>query len=464
MAGIKVDPPPVNMQIIDMKTGRPTRPFIEFMHRLWQRTGGEVDAIEDLDVTNSYPVFKPTSASDAEIGQPSFLEGQKGASEEQINEAIQNLSALVHAKAPQPDVLDAIESLRAVTLSDMAGLHSEIGELREHVESLITLVMIIERPGRAASDAVSNHVALPDPHSQYADQANTYTETEVDSLLDDKAAIAGQVFTGEIIYNGAGGNASNTSYGPNALSSNVSGTMMVAIGRAALLSSTTADKGTSVGNFSLGDVTEGSNNTAVGSESGRGITTGSGNSIFGAEVGGLAPNLTNNLILASGGVIRLQHDGVDTLTVNSDIAAPKITASTGILFGTDTAAANTLDDYEEGTWTPVIGGGTCTNVTGKYIKIGDQVTVTLSVKDGILTGATTNAITGLPFTNGNTRSTTSAVAFRDIYPNDNPIGLVLEDSATVAFVYNVGNGSWLLPDFTNASGAYLHFSATYFIN
>ena len=169
MAKIKVDPPPVNMQIIDMKTGRPTRPFIEFMHRLWQRTGGEVDAIEDLDVTNSYPVFKPTSASDAEIGQPSFLEGQKGASEEQINEAIQNLSALVHAKAPQPDVLDAIESLRAVTLSDMAGLHSEIGELREHVENLITLVMIIERPGRAASDAVSNHVALPDPHSQYAD-------------------------------------------------------------------------------------------------------------------------------------------------------------------------------------------------------------------------------------------------------------------------------------------------------
>jgi len=169
MAGIKVDPPPVNMQIIDMKTGRPTRPFIEFMHRVWQRTGGEVDAIDDLDVTNSYPVFKPTSASDAEIGQPSFLEGQKGASEEQINEAIQNLSALVHAKAPQPDVLDAIESLRAVTLSDMAGLHSEIGELREHVENLITLVMIIERPGRAASDAVSNHVALPDPHSQYAD-------------------------------------------------------------------------------------------------------------------------------------------------------------------------------------------------------------------------------------------------------------------------------------------------------
>jgi polyhydroxyalkanoate synthesis regulator phasin len=92
------------------------------MHRLWQRTGGEVDAIEDLDVTNIY------------------LEREKGASEEQINEAIQNLSALVHAKAPQPDVLDAIESLRAVTLSDMAGLRSEVGELREQVESIFPLV------------------------------------------------------------------------------------------------------------------------------------------------------------------------------------------------------------------------------------------------------------------------------------------------------------------------------------
>ena len=46
MAGIKVDPPPVNMQIIDMKTGRPTRPFIEFLHRIWKRTGGD-DAVSD---------------------------------------------------------------------------------------------------------------------------------------------------------------------------------------------------------------------------------------------------------------------------------------------------------------------------------------------------------------------------------------------------------------------------------
>ena len=67
------------------------------------------------------------------------------------------------------------------------------------------------------------------------------------------------------------------------------------------------------------------------------------------------------------------------LTFTGDIAAPKVTASTGILFGTDTAAANTLDDYEEGTWSPT--GGNDANITGvtysdsRYTKTGRMVTV-----------------------------------------------------------------------------------------
>ena len=257
-----------------------------------------------------------------------------------------------------------------------------------------------------------------------ADQATTYTETEVDSLLDDKAAIAGQVFTGEIIYNGAGGNATNTSYGPSALSSNVNGVKVVAIGRSALRYSTTAESGTSVGNYSLGDVTEGSNNTAVGSESGRGITTGSGNSIFGAEVGGLASDLENNLILASGGVIRLQHDGVNTTTLQGDLVADKITASTGILFGTDTAAANTLDDYETGTWLPGIGGNTTyTRQIGNYTKIGKLVTLSGEIDVNVLGPGSTFNITGLPFTNSNIQGTGSINFFTDLAVS--PVSLVL---------------------------------------
>jgi hypothetical protein len=79
----------------------------------------------------------------------------------------------------------------------------------------------------------------------------------------------------------------------------------------------------------------------------------------------------------------------------------------GIKFNGDTAAANALDDYEEGTWTMGISvGGGSTGVvyglrTGQYTKIGRQVTVTgqLNITNiGSSTGFAT--ITGLPFTVG----------------------------------------------------------------
>jgi len=61
-------------------------------------------------------------------------------------------------------------------------------------------------------------------------------------------------------------------------------------------------------------------------------------------------------------------------------------------------SANTLDDYEEGTWTPTSGGGTGPTGSGIYIKIGRSVTV---MGDITFTGVTspTHTINGLPFQN-----------------------------------------------------------------
>jgi len=99
--------------------------------------------------------------------------------------------------------------------------------------------------------------------------------------------------------------------------------------------------------------------------------------------------------------------------------------------------ANTLDDYEEGTWTPsyTLGSGSVSGVTssGTYVKIGKQVSITLIITFGTATAATVDNITGLPFTSENT-SQLAVGALREnantgfmwqLRPNANGTGAVI---------------------------------------
>ncbi len=67
-------------------------------------------------------------------------------------------------------------------------------------------------------------------------------------------------------------------------------------------------------------------------------------------------------------------------------------ATSGLLFNGDTAAANTLDDYETGTWTPTVTGsglyseGTFTTNNFKYKKIGSVVNISGEISVSDLTG------------------------------------------------------------------------------
>ena len=65
------------------------------------------------------------------------------------------------------------------------------------------------------------------------------------------------------------------------------------------------------------------------------------------------------------------------------------------------AGANTLDDYEEGTWTPDVGGSaTYTVQEGYYVKIGQLVTVTCNMTVNAIGTGSATTISGLPFTTG----------------------------------------------------------------
>ena len=74
----------------------------------------------------------------------------------------------------------------------------------------------------------------------------------------------------------------------------------------------------------------------------------------------------------------------------------------GICFGTDTAAANALDDYEEGTFTPAVSQGISsvayTTQTGSYTKIGNLCHVVIHIHTSSGTGNSARVeISGLPF-------------------------------------------------------------------
>jgi len=80
----------------------------------------------------------------------------------------------------------------------------------------------------------------------------------------------------------------------------------------------------------------------------------------------------------------------------------RMLAAGGLTFNGDTAAANALDDYEEGTWTPVIAGTTGNHTisgTSNYTKIGRLVTVNSYIYNGQNIGNTAAEwnFTGLPY-------------------------------------------------------------------
>jgi len=89
--------------------------------------------------------------------------------------------------------------------------------------------------------------------------------------------------------------------------------------------------------------------------------------------------------------------GVTSTNANGGVLQLK----SGITFpATQVAAsdANTLDDYEEGTFTPSIGGtATYTQQTGRYTKIGNRVHVTLRCTVLLRGTGSTYEIAGLPF-------------------------------------------------------------------
>jgi hypothetical protein len=144
----------------------------------------------------------------------------------------------------------------------------------------------------------------------------------------------------------------------------------------------------------------------------------------------------------------------------------------GLCFGSDTAAGNALDDYEEGTWTPTVigsttaGTATYSSQVGSYTKIGRVVQIVgfCAWSSGTGTGPSMR-IEGLPFTvlsSANADDTPCSSQASDIATDAGTfIAMRFRSNTTqVGFVQQpVGNGSIGNAAYDAAGNVY--FAGTY---
>lgn len=139
--------------------------------------------------------------------------------------------------------------------------------------------------------------------------------------------------------------------------------------------------------------------------------------------------------------------------------------SDGLKFGSDTAAANALDDYEEGTWTPTLENGSATFTGARYVKVGRLVYAEVLVT--AFTNRSTAAavqLGGFPFnSSSNTRAGNVSLS-RFINRSSGCVVSYLGSSRNYAHFYaNVANGDYqqVYHSHLSSSSSNMYVSLTY---
>ncbi len=270
---------------------------------------------------------------------------------------------------------------------------------------------------------------------------------------------------------------SNTAVGNIALQANA-GSNNTAIGFASMLANTSGNYNTALGMYSLQANTTASSNTAVGYQAGYSQTLGSANTFIGHQAG-YSTNYTagisntantfvgwksgyavttgyNNTIIgcysgnqggldirtSSGVIVLSDGDGNPVMFMKTGqtvaLEGANSVGGTGINFpATQNASsnANTLDDYEEGTWTPTLSGasGSITvSSVAQYTKIGNLVMITAGISWSGSTLSGQIVIGGFPFATSN-----SAAGYRA--------------AATFGYISGITFGGQLLSDIPSNS-------------
>ena len=183
------------------------------------------------------------------------------------------------------------------------------------------------------------------------------------------------------------------------------------------------------------------------------LAVGRSNATIGGYIGSSGANIM--IFMNGAGTERARMDSSNNLLVgvaSANANGGVLQLKSGITFPATQVAAtdvNTLDDYEEGTFTPTIVGGTTAGVgtyvvqSGNYTKVGNLVTFRLYVATSAHTGTGAMLISGLPFTSNGTGNQLYSASIANLG------GLTLTAS-NVAQAY-INNGA----NYISVSGSYM---------
>ena len=204
------------------------------------------------------------------------------------------------------------------------------------------------------------------------------------------------------------------------------------------------------------------------------VRNSSGNSV--AILGQYGTGTKASLTAAANQVELKAHNGTnDIITFATDSTERlRIQSGGGISFNGDTAAANALDDYEEGTWTANLIGSTgnpstaATSAAATYTKIGRLVYARWMIGPVNVAGASGGIrVNGLPFNNSGGHVSGNVMLYYRKSAHADAINLTPYVSGNQVYLYQTRDGNsdtWaeILFDLTGAStNFYMYASVVY---
>jgi len=162
------------------------------------------------------------------------------------------------------------------------------------------------------------------------------------------------------------------------------------------------------------------------------------------------------------GLVGYVHNG-DYLRFHAGNTLKARIDTDGLKFNSDTAAANALDDYEEGTWTPTAHGYTGSNTTNNcfYTKIGRLVIATFRITWPSLTSSTSAEIRGLPFTARSQAVNTHGGAFAETNDSQN-LHMIVQQNTTSMYILHCASDGVTTQTISQVSGKDFRGNVIYF--